>query len=268
MNKIWMWVALSLWLGMSAGPAYGQCCGDCDGDGAVRINELVTAVNQALSGCDGEVVPSACPLLQTGQRDSFQQDDDGDVRAGTRLRYQDNGDGTITDLNTGLMWEKKGGGQGCLNCEGDRYPWSAAFTDWLDRLNGGIGNCALRDEVECRRDADCPPTPAPFPPDFCVFPDPFAGHDDWRIPNVREMQSLVDYGKVSPSVDAVFRSNCRGDCSALVCSCTRTNPGYWTSTSVSASTAWLVEFENGSVLYASKGDARSVRAVRNVVAAP
>src|SRR5262245_40951697 len=33
--------------------------------------------------------------------------DDGTVRAGGPLRYRDNGDGTITDLNTGLMWEKK-----------------------------------------------------------------------------------------------------------------------------------------------------------------
>jgi hypothetical protein len=27
------------------------CCGDCDGDGTVAINELITAVNNALSGC-------------------------------------------------------------------------------------------------------------------------------------------------------------------------------------------------------------------------
>src|SRR5262245_13240275 len=32
--------------------------------------------------------------------------DDGTVRAGEPLRYRDNGDGTITDLNTRLMWEK------------------------------------------------------------------------------------------------------------------------------------------------------------------
>ncbi len=32
---------------------------------------------------------------------------DGDIRAGATLSYTDNGDGTITDNNTGLMWEKK-----------------------------------------------------------------------------------------------------------------------------------------------------------------
>ncbi len=31
------------------------------------------------------------------------------VQAGATLSYTDNGDGTITDNNTGLMWEKKTG---------------------------------------------------------------------------------------------------------------------------------------------------------------
>jgi len=37
----------------------------------------------------------------------------------------------------------------------------------------------------------------------------FAGHDDWRLPNVRELQSIVDYGRFNPSIDPVF-----GACSA------------------------------------------------------
>lgn len=32
--------------------SHGQCVGDADGDGTVRVNELVTAVNNSLSGCD------------------------------------------------------------------------------------------------------------------------------------------------------------------------------------------------------------------------
>src|SRR6185369_2823369 len=31
--------------------AKSQCCGDCDGDGRVRVTELVTAVNNALHEC-------------------------------------------------------------------------------------------------------------------------------------------------------------------------------------------------------------------------
>src|SRR5207249_5145188 len=42
----------------------------------------------------GNVIPCA----GTGQ--------DGDLQKGAPLSYTDNGDGTITDNNTGLMWEK------------------------------------------------------------------------------------------------------------------------------------------------------------------
>ena len=48
------------------------------------------------SGCTSAGV---VPCAGTGQ--------DGDIRAGRALSYTDNGDGTITDNNTGLMWEKK-----------------------------------------------------------------------------------------------------------------------------------------------------------------
>lgn len=65
--------------------------------------------------------------------------DDGAVRAGAPMSFQDNGDGTITDLNTGLMWEKKCG-LNCLDAGGlamslhemgvvTYYAWSAIFAD-------------------------------------------------------------------------------------------------------------------------------------------
>jgi len=39
--------------------AVGQCCGDCNGDGRVTVNELVTAVNRALDGCQDDGVCDA-----------------------------------------------------------------------------------------------------------------------------------------------------------------------------------------------------------------
>ena len=64
-----------------------------------------------------------CPpskFLASGQTTPFQADiadgmsgnfvdvpDDGTLEAGATLRYRDNGDGTITDRHTKLMWEKK-----------------------------------------------------------------------------------------------------------------------------------------------------------------
>jgi hypothetical protein len=58
--------------GASAG---AQCQGDFNRDGAVAINEIMTSVNNSLTGCPS---PGA--------------------------RFVDNGDGTITDGQTGLMW--------------------------------------------------------------------------------------------------------------------------------------------------------------------
>jgi hypothetical protein len=40
-----------LMLALAAGTAGAQCCGDCNGDGSVTINDLITAVNNALDGC-------------------------------------------------------------------------------------------------------------------------------------------------------------------------------------------------------------------------
>jgi hypothetical protein len=40
-----------------AASARAQCCGDCNGDGTVTINELVTAVNNALDAC-GAATPT------------------------------------------------------------------------------------------------------------------------------------------------------------------------------------------------------------------
>jgi len=251
--------------------AVAQCCGDCDDDGTVTVNELISAVNNALSGCSIVGPPGVCALLRTGQQESYQEGDDGDLRAGVPLRYIDNGDGTITDSNTGLMWEKKGDGQDCLNCVDDTYPWTSALSDWIERVNGRIGHCALRDDVVCRRDADCPPTPAPFPPDFCVFPAAFAGYDDWRLPNLRELQTLIDYGRKDPSVDPIFHSECRRGCAAQACSCTsNASSGYWSSTTAAgnSSLAWFISFDFGGSGGVSKTSVRRVRAVRGGPVSP
>jgi hypothetical protein len=96
------------------GAAAQQCCGDCSGDGEVTVDEIVTTVNLALSGCPAP----------------------GD-------RFTDNADGTITDNWTGLMWEKKGR-DGSIHDWENRYTWStgepydpdgSAFTEFIATLN-------------------------------------------------------------------------------------------------------------------------------------
>ncbi len=67
----------------------------------------------------------------------------------------DNGNGTITDSATGLMWDKSGSSEG-MN-------WEQALT-WVQQKNS----------------------------------ENYLGNNDWRLPNAKELQSIVDYER-SPS---------------------------------------------------------------------
>jgi hypothetical protein len=41
-----------------------------------------------------------------------------------------------------------------------------------------------------------------------------AGHSDWRLPNVRELHSVVDYGRFDPAIDPVFAAQSMWYCSS------------------------------------------------------
>jgi Protein of unknown function (DUF1566) len=159
---------------------------------------------------------------------------DGDIQAGATLSYTDNGDGTITDNNTKLVWEKQSVAEGSIHDMDNAYTWADAFAVHVAGLNAAN----------------------------------FAGHNDWRLPNVKELLSIVDYQNRSPAVAPAFHNeSCIGGASALTASCTRGEP-YWSSTT-SADTpnfaptfAHFVNFLNGFVSVLNKSDSHRVRAVR------
>lgn len=81
--------------------------------------------------------------------------------------FKDNGDETITDRATGLMWDKDDMGP---------YNWEQAFDAVNDKNNQPSG---------------------------------YKGYTDWRIPNIKELQSIVDYSQSpattgSPAIDDIF----------------------------------------------------------------
>src|SRR5437763_96881 len=78
----------------------------------------------------------------------------------------------------------------------------------------------------------------------------FAGHCDWRIPNIKELQSIADYGRVDPA------SSVPGSTAADY---------YWSSTTLAISAgadAWLANFNIGGVLNGDKTFSARTRAVR------
>lgn len=195
-----------------------------------------------LAACEG---PLLARLLRTGQTTSYGAGSDGDLQKGVAQGYVDNGDGTITDSKTGLMWEKKSD-DGSIHDKDDVYtlgstipPYTldgTAVTTFLAALNAGGG---------------------------------FAGHTDWRLPNLTELESIRNLGTVSPAVAAVFNSNCGAGsggnpgCTVTTCSCTLP-ASYWSSSSYAgpAELAWEVRFGDGTVDSEFKDTDSYVRAVR------
>jgi hypothetical protein len=243
-------VTLGALLGLVPAVALGECCGDCNGDGTVTIDEIITVAHRALSGCQDDGICSQPSGQQrfpaSGQTTAYGPGSDGAVRAGAALSYTDNGDGTVTDNNTGLMWEKKDQSGG-IHDWSNTYTWSGASlgstnimdgtisTTFLAGLNAGVG---------------------------------FAGHMDWRIPNMRELQSIIDYEVLNPTVNAAFNTNCSAGCTVNgiggpMCSCTPPS-SYWSSTTYrpGPSNAWGMDFSNGGVKFSDKSDGYYVRAVR------
>ncbi|MBI5505004.1 MAG: DUF1566 domain-containing protein [Deltaproteobacteria bacterium] len=222
--------------GANVGPftcdSYGFTAGTLGCDASCRHHDLSDCSGRQSYPATGQTVSYPADLFfSSGQA----VEDDGAVQAGSPLSFLDNGDGTITDLNTGLMWEKKSN-DGSIHDLDRTYFWSKAGTytvwDWLGLMNteDGAG---------------------------------FAGHNDWRLPNRRELDSLVDFSRVDPSVAPPFQSACPEGCAVTACSCTAL-ADYWSSTTaaVNTSLAWVVEFSRGRADDRAKSTARAVRAVR------
>lgn len=106
-------------------------------------------------------VASTVELAKTGQTVSHYPGDDGDIQAGVDWpdpRFTDNGDGTITDTLTGLIWLKD------MNCFGTMH--------WGDGLAAIANLNSNPDNYSC---------------------DGYTGnYTDWRFPNVNEFESLIN----------------------------------------------------------------------------
>jgi hypothetical protein len=75
---------------------------------------------------------------------------------------------------------------------------------------------------------------------------------DWRLPNIRELKSIVDVSRFYPAMDPAF--HCRLS-------------SYWSATTVAdqhpATSAWTVFFANGDDNWETKDKGHYVRCVRS-----
>lgn len=117
--------------------------------------------------------------------------------------YTDNGDGTVTDDATGLMWEQKTQDGGSRDKD-ITYTWKDALAYCESLLLGG--------------------------------------HDDWRLPNAKELDRLVDLNTSNPAIDTTYFPNTN-------------NTLYWTSTSCTKChhrKAFAIDFSDGELYYGNK----------------
>jgi hypothetical protein len=76
------------------------------------------------------------------------------------------------------------------------------------------------------------------------------GHQDWRLPTIQELLTLVDYSRTSPAIDPIFEYE---------------SIWYWSATPYASSPgvyAWCVHFTNGGSNYVHQDHESFVRAVR------
>ena len=128
----------------------------------------------------------------------------GQSPAGSLLN---NGDGTVSDLSTGLMWQQQPGN--------DRLNWAQAL--------------ALCEDLV------------------------LAGYEDWRLPNFKELRSIVDYTAFSPAVDQTFFPHIPPS-------------QYWSSTTFispdNQDCAWGIDLDDGDDFFRNKTETHYVWAVR------
>ena len=163
-------------------------------------------------------------LPKTGQTASYAKGDDGSMEAGIEWpapRFTDNGDGTVTDQLTGLMWLKDGG---CM-----RKNWNTALSTITDFNNNPR-------KYSCLRYA--------------------ANYADWRLPNMNELESLVNYG----ASNSASWLNSQGFVNMK-------SSSYWSSTTYRGGTtqAWTVSIYNGTGSMSSKYGTLYVLPVRDAV---
>lgn len=136
-------------------------------------------------------------------------------------RYQQKDDGSVVDAETGLMWRaclEGVAGKACGEGGPLELTWAEALV-YVPAFNSEGG---------------------------------FAGHTDWRLPNIRELSTLIELQCVGPAINlAVFPNTA--------------SSAVWSSSPSRFHThySWHVDFETGAFTYGERVKPKAVRLVRD-----
>lgn len=322
---------------------------DLSGDGVVDARDLFLFADYWLNRTNPTPTPTSPPqsnlwhdgiigTIATGSLISLTTGDDGFYKMGRPHAYTDQGDGTITDANTGLMWIQDETVAGIIgtaswtvakqNCEDLEY---AGFTDWrmptIEELStlrdAGRNNPAINplftsqssyywsSTAYINNSTDFAwivnfwtgnvlwewktsawymrPVRSGATAKTLRFTDhgngtitdnntglmwvkdpsvtgigkdstwpeaisaceslTYASYSDWRVPNINELSSLIDYSRSAPAIDPIFLN---------------TSSFSWSSTVVDGigGHAWDVDFGVGIVAYSKQNTTGFLRPVR------
>lgn len=184
------------------------------------VIDYLALPNASLTGANFSAYDGTNPLVTlpaTGQKVSYAAGDDASLHRGVAWvaeeRFTANQDGTVTDNLTGLVWLKDAG---CLG--------SAIWSDGLVAVHQlASGACGLSDGS-------------------------VAG--DWRVPNLVELESLIDVSQSNPALSAGHPF-------------TNLSTGiYWTSTSYyggqgGSSAAWTIRLSDGRYMNDSNSNIKA-----------
>ncbi|WP_026318015.1 Lcl C-terminal domain-containing protein [Algicola sagamiensis] len=133
----------------------------------------------------------------------------------------DNKDGTVTDTGAGLMWQRCSFGQ-TWNSSASACDGFALRRNWENALQAAMDST-------------------------------YAKYTNWRIPNVKELASLVERNCVDPAINATIFPNTKSE-------------NYWTSSSDTntPARAWSYAFYSGKNNTKAKTITLYVRMVRHL----
>lgn len=148
----------------------------------------------------------------------------------TTTHLQDNGDGTVSDIKTGLVWKKCSEGQswnsGENSCDGNTntYNWKASLQRARAVNKGSEGENL--------------------------------GKIDWRIPNIKELSSIVERKCIDPSINATIFPFTASTLTYVSSTLSNIDGGR------GYGRVWLIRFFNGYNIVADKSNVYHVRLTR------